>query len=216
VNARGVRILLAEGDRPTRAGLRIAVQRAGFELVDEAGSLVDALEAASKQNPDVALIAADLAGGGTEAARRLVSLYPKVRVILLSSRLSGDELLEAVLAGAAGYLAKDMSLDRLPHAIHGVLAGEVALPRLHADKLLTELRRRDAARERIAARTGASLTDREWEVLQLLGERASTAEIAGRLQISQVTARRHISTLLAKLGVDDRAAAARLVSRSPD
>ena len=216
MSAEKPRILLAEGDRPTRAGLRVAVRRAGFEQVDEAGSLTEALAAASKQAPDVALIAADLAGGGTEAARRLVGLYPKLRVIVLTSKLGGRELLEAVLAGAKGYLAKDMSLDRLPHAIHGVLAGEVALPRLHANELLAELRRRDAARERIAARTGASLTDREWEVLQLLGEGASTAAIAGRLRISQVTARRHISTLLAKLGVDDRASAARLITRSPD
>jgi DNA-binding NarL/FixJ family response regulator len=192
------------------------VRRAGFELVDEAGSLAEALAAASRQSPDVAMIAVDLPGGGTEATRRLVSLYPRVRVIVLSAELDGDELLEAVLAGAAGYLAKDMSLDRLPHAIQGVLAGEVALPRLHVDKLLAELRRRDAARERIAARTGASLTDREWEVLQLLGEGASTATIAERLRISQVTARRHISTLLAKLGVSDRATAARMVVRSPD
>ena len=216
MSAQGLRILLAEGDRPTRAGLRVAVRRAGFERVDEAGSLVEVLAAAAEQPPDVALIAADLAGGGTEAVRRLVNLYPRVRVIVLSLQLDGDGLLEAVLAGAAGYLAKDMSLDRLPHAIQGVLAGEVALPRLHADRLLAELRRRDAARERIAARTGASLTDREWEVLQLLGEGASTAVIAERLRISQVTARRHISTLLAKLGVGDRASAARLVSRSPD
>ena len=212
----GPRILLAEGDRPTRTGLRVAVLRAGFELVDEAGSLAEALAAASGQIPDVAMIAADLPGGGMEVTRRLVSLYPRVRVIVLTSELDGDELLEAVLAGAAGYLAKDMTLARLPHAIQGVLAGEVALPRLHADKLLAELRRRDAARERIAARTGASLTDREWEVLQLLGEGASTAAIAERLRISQVTARRHISTLLAKLGVTDRATAARLVARSPD
>ena len=210
------RILLAEGDRPTRAGLRVAVRRAGFENVDEAGSLAEALAAAREHSPDVALIAADLDGGGAEAVRRLVTLDPKLRVIVLSAELDGDELLEAVLAGAAGYLAKDMSLERLPHAIQGVLAGEVALPRQHADTLLAELRRRDATRERIAARTGASLTDREWEVLQLLGEGASTAEIAERLRISQVTARRHISTLLAKLGVDDRASAARLVSRSAD
>jgi DNA-binding NarL/FixJ family response regulator len=215
VNARGPRILLAESDRPTRAGLRVAVQRAGFELIDQAGSLAEAVAAAREHSPDVALIAADLAGGGMEATRRL-TLYPRVRVIVLTPELGGDELLDAVLAGATGYLAKDMSLDRLPHAIHGVLAGEVALPRLHADTLLAELRRRDATRERIAARTGASLTDREWDVLQLLGEGASTAEIAERLRISQVTARRHISTLLAKLGVHDRASAARLVSRSPD
>ena len=216
MSSQGPRILLAEGDRPTRAGLRVAVRRAGFELVDEAGSLAEALAAREQAEPgyrdDRGRPPRRRHGGD----RRLVSLYPKLRVIVLSSELDGDELLEAVLAGATGYLAKDMSLDRLPHAIQGVLAGEVALPRLHADKLLAELRRRDAARERIAALTGASLTDREWEVLQLLGEGASTAEIAERLRISQVTARRHISTLLAKLGVKDRATAARLVARSPD
>ena len=216
MSAQGPRILLAEADRPTRAGLRIAVQRAGFASVDEAGAIAEALAAASARRPDVALVAADLAGDGVETTRRLVSLHPTVRVIVLSSQLGEDELLEAVLAGASGYLAKDMSVERLPHAIRGVLAGEVALPRLHADKLLAELRRRDAARERIAARTGASLTDREWDVLQLLGGGASTAEIAQRLRISQVTARRHISTLLAKLDVPDRASAAQLVSRSPD
>jgi DNA-binding NarL/FixJ family response regulator len=210
------RILLAEGDRPTRAGLRIAVRRAGFAPVDEAGSLAEALAAAGEHRPDVALIAADLAGGGMETTRRLVRLHPKVRVIVLSSQLGEDELLEAVLAGATGYLAKDMSVERLPHAIQGVLAGEVALPRLHADKLLAEVRGRNAARERVTARTGARLTDREWDVLQLLAEDASTAEIAQRLRISQVTARRHISTLLAKLGVSDRASAGRLASRSPD
>ena len=210
------RILLAEGDRPTRAGLRVAVRRAGFEQIVEAGSLAEVLAAAGDQAPDVALVAADLTGDGLEAVRRLVSLHPSVRVIVLSADPGGDELLAAVLAGAAGYLAKDVGLERLPHTIRGVLAGEVALPRLHADRLLAELRRRDAARERVTARTRASLTDREWEVLQLLGENASTAEIARRLRISQVTARRHISTLVAKLGADDRASAAKLMRRSPD
>lgn len=210
------RILLAEGDAPTRAGLRLAVRRAGFEEIVEADSLAAAVAVAEDLPPDMALIAADLSGGGTETTRRLVARLPKVRVIVLSPEMSGEELLEAVLAGAAGYLAKDMSLERLPHAIRGVVAGEVALPRSHTAALLAELRGRDAMRERIAARTGASLTDREWDVLQLLGDEASTAEIARRLQISQVTARRHISTLVAKLGVPDRAGAARLVARSAD
>jgi DNA-binding NarL/FixJ family response regulator len=214
VSSEAPRILLVEGDRPTRAGLRVAVQRAGFAEVLEAGSPAEALVAAREHRPDVALIAADLAGGGVETTRRLLGLHPTVRVIVLSAELGGDELLEAVLAGATGYLAKDMSLDRLPHAIHGVLAGEVALPRQYADKLLAELRGRNATRERITARTGARLTDREWDVLQLLGENASTAEIARRLRISQVTARRHISGLVAKLGVADRADAARLARRS--
>lgn len=214
MSGRGV--LLAESDRPTRAGLRMVMRDAGFEPVHEAGSLEEALAAAGKGPPDAALIATDLSGGGLETVRRLVDRHPGVRAIVLSSRPGGDELLAAVLAGAVGYLPKGMQIERLPHAVRGVIAGEVAVPREHSSRLLTELRRRDAVRERIAARTDASLTDREWEILQLLGQDAATAEIAARLRITQTTVRRHVSTLVAKLGVEDRRAAARLASRSRD
>jgi DNA-binding NarL/FixJ family response regulator len=212
----GTRVLLAEGDDFSRAGLRVAVRRAGFEAVDDAGEHAAALDAARVNRPDIALVASDLPGGGIETARQLVNLYPTLRVIVLTSQPGGEELVAAVLAGAAGYLAKDMGLERLPNAIDGVLRGEVALPRQHADHLLAELRRRDAQRHRVTTQTGAKLTDREWQVLRLLGEEASTAEIAMRLQISQVTVRRHVSALLSKLGVDDRASAAALLTRSPD
>ena len=212
----GARVLLAEGDDFTRAGLRVAVRRAGFNLVDDADGHVAALDAARANRPDIALVASDLPGGGVETVRQLISLYPRVRLIVLSPQPGGEELVAAVLAGAAGYLAKEMSLERLPNAIDGVLRGEAALPRKYADHLLAELRRRDAQRQRVVTRTGAKLTDREWEVLQLLGEAATTAEIAMRLQISQVTVRRHVSTLLAKLGVNDRASAAQLLLRSGD
>jgi two-component system response regulator DevR len=183
-------------------------------VVAETSAHAAAVEAALSQRPDVALVAADLDGGGIETVRQLVDLLPAVRVIVLSADPGGEELLTAVLAGAAGYLAKDMSLDRLPQAIHGVAEGEVAIPRRHAQHLLEELRRRYVLRVRVAAQTDAKLTDREWEVLQLLGDNASTGEMAERLQISQVTVRRHISRLLGKLGVGDRDSAAQLIRRS--
>jgi DNA-binding NarL/FixJ family response regulator len=205
------RILLAEGDAPTRAGLRLSVAGAGFDVVAEAAAHSAAVDAALAQRPDLALIAADLPGGGIDTTRRLGELLPGIRIIVLSPDPGGEELLAAVLAGAAGYLAKDMSLARLPHAIRGVVEGEVALPRRHAQHLLEELRRRHIQRVRVAARANATLTDREWEVLQLLGEYASTAQMAQLLHISQVTVRRHVSTLLGKLGVTDRDSAAQLV-----
>jgi DNA-binding NarL/FixJ family response regulator len=209
-----VRILLAETDRPTLAGLRLSLARAGFEIAAEVASPAAALEAALAEDPDVALIAADLPGGGIDAVRTLSELAPRLRVIVLSPQPTGEELLAAVLAGAAGYLAKDMSAERLPHAVRGVASGEVALPRRHAEHLLAALRRRDARRARVSALTGAKLTDREWEVLHLLAEGTSTAEMAGRLRISQVTVRRHVSALLAKLDVPDRKSAADLLRRS--
>jgi DNA-binding NarL/FixJ family response regulator len=210
----GLRILLAEADRPTLAGLRLSLSQAGFEIAAEVGSPAAAVDAALAEAPDVALIAADLPGGGIDAVRTLSELAPRVRVIVLSPRPHGEELVAAVLAGAAGYLAKDMSAQRLPHAVRGVAAGEVALPRRHAEHVLAALRRRDVHRGRLAALTGAKLTDREWEVLHLLADHTSTAEMARRLRISQVTVRRHVSALLAKLDAPDRKAAAELLRRS--
>lgn len=210
------RILLAERDAPTRAGLRLAVQRSGFDVVADVDDHASALAGAEAHRPDVALIAADLPDGGVLTVDRLVTLYPRLRVIVLTSTPGGEELLAAVLAGASGYLSKDMSLERLPHAIRGVLEGEVALPRQHVDHLLAQLRRRDVQRQRLATRTDANLTDREWKVLQMLADGATTGEIAGRLGIAQVTVRRHISTLVAKLGVEDREGAVAVLRRSID
>jgi DNA-binding NarL/FixJ family response regulator len=213
---RSIRILLAEGDAPTRAGLRLSVAGADLQVVAEAAAHADAVDAALAQRPDVALIAADLPGGGLDAARRLGDLLPEMRIIVLSSDPSGEELLDAVLAGAAGYLGKDMRLARLPHAIRGVVEGETALPRRHLNRLLQELRGRDIRRMRVAEQTNAKLTDREWDVLQLLGENASTAQMAQRLRISQVTVRRHISRVIRKLGVASRERAAEVVRRASE
>lgn len=211
-----IRILLAEGDAPTRAGLRLSVAGAGLQVVAEAAAHAAAIDAALAHRPDVALIAADLPGGGLDAASRLSDLLPEMRIIVLSSDPGDEELLAAVLAGAAGYVGKDMSLERLPHAIRGVVEGEVALPRRHLNGLLEELRGRHMQRVRVAGRTDAKLTDREWDVLRLLGEDTSTAQMAQRLRISQVTVRRHISSVLGKLGVADRDSAAQVVRRSSE
>ena len=140
---------------------------------------------------------------------------PGVRLVLLTERPSGGELLAAVLAGASGYLSRDVSPARLPAALKGILAGEVALPRRYSARLLDELRSRRTQRAAVSAHAETGITDREWEVLQLLAEDCTTAQMAQRLRISEVTVRRHVSKVVAKLGVADRAAAAELMrSRS--
>jgi DNA-binding NarL/FixJ family response regulator len=204
------RVLIAAGQSATRAGLRVALVRSGFDLVAEVADHAAAVEAALAERPDIALVAADLPGGGILAVRAVAERVPAARVVVITARPSGEELVAAVLAGASGYLSVSMSLARLPDALRGVLAGEVALPRAHSRHLLEALRFRNATRAAIAERGAANLTAREWDVLQLLGEDASTALIAHRLGISEVTVRRHVSSLLAKLGVPDRAAAAEL------
>jgi DNA-binding NarL/FixJ family response regulator len=209
------RVLVADSDAPTRAGLRIALAGAGFEVGAEATAAEEAVEVALAGGLDLGLLDVDLPGGGIHAARRIASRLPSMRLVVLTEHPSGEQLLEAVLAGASGYLGKDISVNRLPDALRGVLAGEVALPRRYTHHVLEALRGRDVRRARVAARTNVELTPREWEILELLAADASTAEIAHGLRISQVTVRRHISSLLAKLGVHDRASAAVLVRPPP-
>src|SRR3954470_13905356 len=208
------RVLLADPDRPTRAGVRRALTRGGLEVAGEATDAAAAVAMAEAERPELALVATELPGGGLDAARRIVAGVPRVRVVVLTGSPGGEELVEAVRAGAVGYLGRDVDAERLPEILRAVLAGEVALPRRHSQHLVEAFRRRDVQRARLAARTDARLTDREWEVLEMLGEDLSTAEMGWRLGISAVTARRHISSLVAKLGVADRAGAAELVRRS--
>jgi DNA-binding NarL/FixJ family response regulator len=210
------RVLLAERDRSTRAGLRLALADAGFTVVAEAEDRDSAVAAASEHRPDVALVSTDLAGGGIDVAQAIAERAPGTKVIVLSPGPNGQELLAAVLAGAAGYLSKEISTERLPQALEGVIRGEVALPRQYTQHLLDELRGREIERTLVSAQANAALTDREWEILRLLGEEASTVQMAQRLGISEVTVRRHVSSVLGKLGVKDRAGAVEVLRRSAD
>jgi DNA-binding NarL/FixJ family response regulator len=208
------RLLVADADAPTRAGLRVALAADGFEIVAEATDARQAVSEALAADFDAALIAAALPGGGIEAAREITTQRPRVRLVIVSDDPSGEELVDAVLAGASGYLGRDVSQHRLPTVLWAVLAGEVALPRRHTQHLLETLRGRDVRRAIVAAHAKAPLSDREWEVLQLLTDGAPKAEIARRLRISAVTVRRHVSSMCAKLGVPDRAGAVALLERA--
>jgi DNA-binding NarL/FixJ family response regulator len=210
------RVLLGDGDAPTRVGVRVALASDGFDVVAEASEAAAAVTDALVLDPDIAMLAASLPGGGIEAARQIAVQRPRVRLVIISDDPSGEELLEAVMAGASGYLGRDVSADRLPTTLRAVLAGEVALPRRHTQHLLEALRGREVRRATVTAHASSPVTDREWEVLQLLANGASTAEIAHRLRISAVTVRRHSSSIVAKLGLPDRTSVAELLNRLRD
>jgi DNA-binding NarL/FixJ family response regulator len=207
----GSRVLIADADEPIRVGLRVALTAGGLDVVAEAADAAQAIDLAAAAGPDLCLLSGTLPGGALDATRTLVSRHTGIRVVLLAECPNGEELLAAVLAGAVGYLGRHVSPERLPSALRGVLDGEVALPRRYTEHVLEALRGRDAQRTAVAARAGAPLTDREWEVLRLLADGRSTAEIAMGLEVSQVTVRRHVSTLLAKLGLPDRISAIELL-----
>lgn len=205
------RVLVAEADAPTRMGLRLTLIRSGFEIAAEVRDADAAVDAACRQRPEAALIAADLPGGGIDAARQITGRLADTRVVVLTLHQSPDELVSAVAAGASGYVGKEMSQDRLPHVLDGVLAGEAALPRRYTEHLLEALRGRGAARASIVTRSQRFVTERQWEVVELLAEGRTTAEVARRLGISEVTVRRHISSALPKLGLKDRQGAVDLL-----
>lgn len=209
-----VRVVVADRDASTRAGIRMALVQGGLEVCAEAATARSAREAVQRERPDVCLIDTDIEGGGLDAATAITSEAPGTVVVMLGSSADEDRVLAAVRAGARGYLPKDMNPARLAPALRGAVDGEAALPRALMGRMLEELHRRGRYGAELA-RLRVTLTRREQEVLELLDQHLDTADIARLLGISAVTVRRHVSELLRKLGVADREAALRLLRERP-
>jgi DNA-binding NarL/FixJ family response regulator len=208
------RVLIAESQLPTRRGLRLLLRRHGFVVCAEAADANAALRGALRERPALCLVDAGLPGGAIRAAGRIASRVPDTEVVLLVDKPDESELLEAVHAGASGYLQKNMNPEAFSRALLGALRGEPAFPRALLAPVLEEFRaRHERRRLRMPGRPAVDLSRRESEVLDLLRRGLATAEIADRLDISPVTVRRHVSLVLGKLGVPDRAAALRLLDR---
>ena len=207
------RVLIASADASLRTGLRMTLAAAGFSVTAEVSGAHDAVSTVVGESPELVLISAELPGGALDAIREISAHLPAIRVVVLTRSPSGEELVAAVRAGAAGYLGEDVSPSRLPAVLRGVLEGEVALPRRETQHLLDAMRGRDARHAAIAARAATALTNRELEVLDMLVAETPTGEMARRLGVSQVTVRRHVSSLLAKLELPSRAAAVELLGQ---
>jgi DNA-binding NarL/FixJ family response regulator len=190
----------------------MALERDGIEVCAEAPDASQAVEAALRERPDVCLLDVSMPGSGISAASMITSRLPGTVVLMLTVSRDSEDLIESLRRGAAGYLLKDMDPSKLPVAVRGALQGEAAVPRTLNARLIEELRNRPRARRKLAIQPAgrAALTSREWEVLELLCERASTAEIARALYVSPVTIRRHVSNIVEKLGVSSREEAVRL------
>jgi DNA-binding NarL/FixJ family response regulator len=187
-----------------------------FDIVAEVDSADSAVNAANRERPDVCVLDADMPGGAVRATAEIARAQPDAAVVVMASARHDATMLDVVRAGAVGYLLKDMDPERLRFALLGVTQGEAALPRVLVARLMLEFRVRESRRRIVTARGHeAELTRREWDVLTLLAEGASTSEIAGSLGVSAVTVRRHVSGVLSKLGVGSREAAVQLL-RSAD
>jgi DNA-binding NarL/FixJ family response regulator len=205
-------VVLADDHAPTRAGVKAALERAGFEVVAEESDAAGAVAAAQREDPDVVLLDIHMPGNGISAAADITHTNHDIAVVMLTVSRDDSDLFDALRAGALGYLLKDTDPDRLPHALRGVLAGEAALPRALVARVVDEFRDRGRRRRLpLVKQKGVELTSREWEVLELMREDLTTGEIAQRLFISQVTVRSHIAAVLRKLRVPDRKAALKLL-----
>lgn len=205
------RVLVADAHLPTRTGLRLVLERNGFEVVAEAADATGAVEAAARARPELCLVDADLPGGGIRAVGRIVARLP-TDVVVLARKPRPVDALDAVRAGASGYLSANTDPQGIVRALKAVREGEIAIPRSLLGSVVDELRTRERGRRlRIRGQADIELTRRQAEVLGLLRDGLSTAEIAARLGLTPVTVRRHVALVLERLGAANRAEAVRLL-----
>jgi DNA-binding NarL/FixJ family response regulator len=185
-----------------RAGFKAVLEAAGdIDVVAEAGTGEEAVEAARRHAPDVVLMDIRMPGmDGIEATRRL----PRQRVLILTTFGLDEYIIDALRAGASGFLLKDAPTQEVVDAVRAVAAGDAVLSPGITRQLLDQVGRRLPGAVSRAPGPLAELTDREQEVLRLLAAGLTNAEIAGALVVSEATVKSHVSNLLGKLGLRDR------------
>jgi DNA-binding NarL/FixJ family response regulator len=201
-------VVLVDDHDVYRSGLRMLLEAHGVQVVAEAATGAEGLEAALILNPDVLVTDLGLLGmSGSELARRMRDQAPVTRVLVLTDSAAEDDLVEAVLAGACGYLLKDSRPEQLLMAVAAAAAGESFLsPRVAA--ALLERMRSGVLRAVEEPGPEDGLTERELQVLRLLAEGRENAEIAAMLIISPQTVKNHVSSIFRKLQMHNRIQAA--------
>lgn len=200
-----LRLLLVDDHALLREGLRALFSyQDDFEVVGEADYAASACSQALSLKPDLVLMDIDLPGAdGVSATRRIIEQLPLTTVVMLTVHDDTERLLDAIKAGAKGYLLKNIRTEELIEQLRGIARGEAALSRRMATRILSEFRR---ANEHVPAES--VLTPRELEVLELVSARLSNKEIAQRLVVSEHTVKNHLKSILAKLQLSSRREAA--------
>jgi DNA-binding NarL/FixJ family response regulator len=204
-----IRILVADDQRVVREGLVMLLGLLpGVEVVGAAADGEQAVALAAELRPDVALMDLRMPRlDGVQATRRLRDHDPEVAVIALTTYADDRSVVEALRAGARGYLTKDAGATEIRQALEAVVRGEVALDPAVQRHLVDAVAGGATATGQAAPALPDGLTPREAEVLALIADGLSNAEIAGRLVVSEATVKSHVNHLLAKIGARDRAQA---------
>jgi DNA-binding NarL/FixJ family response regulator len=203
-----MRVLLADDHQLLRQAIRRALEDSGMNVVAEAADGGEAVRLAGELQPDVVVMDVSMPVlDGVEATRRIHDDYPNLPIVIIT--MHGDEALrrDAVNAGAAGFLTKDVSMQEVVATVTQAAGGEVALSTELAATILAEL-------EQGAGRAPSPLTPREEEVLQLIADGCSTSEVAAGLFISGKTVKNHLASIYEKLEARDRTQAVLSAVRS--
>ena len=207
-----LRVMLVDDHDLFRTGLRNLLEEQGVQIVAEASEGASALSLVRELAPEVVVMDLNMPGmNGIEATREIARLAPLTRVVVLTISDQDDDVMDAILAGACGYLLKDSSIQDLMQGIRAASVGESLISPHIAAKVLQRLR---AAGIETEAGVGAELSDRENEVLRLIANGKDNADIAEALHISPKTVKNHISNILMKLQIDNRIQAAVYAVRS--
>jgi DNA-binding NarL/FixJ family response regulator len=209
-----LRVLIVDDHDLFRTGLRNLLEEQGVQIVGEAATGNDAVRIVRELAPDVVVMDLNMPGmGGVDATRHISSIAPLTRVVMLTISDEDSDVMDAILAGACGYLLKDSSITELISGIAAAARGESLISPNIASKVLQRVRATSTQPE-IASTIRAELSDREVQVLKLIANGKDNAVIAGELHISPKTVKNHISNILMKLQIDNRIQAAVYAVRS--
>jgi DNA-binding NarL/FixJ family response regulator len=209
-----LRVLIVDDHDLFRTGLRNLLEEQGVLIVGEAAAGAEAVRIVRELAPDVVVMDLNMPGmGGIEATRHITAMAPLTRVVMLTISEDDSDVMDAILAGACGYLLKDSSIQDLMTGIRAASRGESLISPNIAAKVLQRVRATSTQPE-IANTIRAELSDREIEVLKLIANGKDNAVIAAELHISPKTVKNHISNILMKLQIDNRIQAAVYAVRS--
>ena len=205
-----IKVFLLDDHEVVRRGLAELIGlEDDIEVVGEAGTATDALHRIPAARPDVAVLDVRLPdGSGVEVCRDIRASLPEVRCLMLTSYADDEALFAAIMAGASGYVLKDIRGNDLVDAIRSVAAGNSLLDPGVTQRVLERLRNGAKQDDRLEA-----LTDQERKILELIGEGLTNRQIGERMHLAEKTVKNYVSSLLAKLGMERRTQAAAFVAR---
>ncbi|MEI7778597.1 MAG: response regulator transcription factor [Actinomycetes bacterium] len=205
-----IRVFLLDDHEVVRRGLAELIGlESDMVVVGEAGSAAEALNRIPAARPDVAVLDVRLPDGtGVDVCRDIRSQLPEIRALMLTSYADDEALFDAIMAGASGYVLKDIRGNDLLAAIRAVAAGKSLLDPAATQRVLERLRDGEVHDTRLD-----DLTDQEKKILELIGEGLTNRQIGERMHLAEKTVKNYVSSLLAKLGMERRTQAAAFIAR---